>query len=492
MTENNANVTKGLKPEKLWRIFGEIASIPRPSKKEGKIRQYLIDFATKLNLKYKTDHVGNIVIYKDSQNSNSKKTVILQSHMDMVCENNPDVNIDFENDPITLVKDGEKLKAKGTTLGADNGIGLATSLAILEDMEIRHPALQVLVTVDEETGLTGALELDPSMLNGEYLINLDTEESGQVYIGCAGGENTEIIYEIDKEPLQMNSSVITISIEGLRGGHSGMDINSNLGNSIKFGAFLISLLIKEGIEFNIIKINGGKAHNAIPRNAEFIFAVDKKDKDKSINLIKNDISKIVDEYKNGTEPDIKISVFEEQIQYKDAVNKNQSKNIIMGLNNVHSGVYRMSNVVQGLVETSNNLSLIKHKNSKIHITSSTRSSNMLDMDMVTQMIYTQFKSANASSIESKGRYPGWTPIPIDKNPMLRKYIEVHKKVEGKEPGIRAVHAGLECGVLSEKLRGTQIISIGPDIRNPHSPNEYVDIYSVKSYWDILITFLKEL
>ncbi len=492
MTKNNADVIKGLEPEKLWRIFGEIASIPRPSKKEGKIRQYLIDFATKLNLKYKTDRIGNVVIYKNPQNNNSKNTVILQSHMDMVCENNPDINIDFENDPITLVKNDGKLTAKGTTLGADNGIGLATSLAILKDEELSHPALQVLVTVDEETGLTGALELDPSMINGEYLINLDTEESGEVYIGCAGGENTEIVYNIEKENLNVNSSIITIKVEGLRGGHSGMDINSNLGNSIKFGAFLISLLIKEGIEFNLIKINGGKAHNAIPRNAEFIIAVDEKDKDKSIRIINKDISKIVNEYKNGTEPDIKISLFEEQIQYKDAINKNQSKDIIIGLNNVHSGVYRMNNVVKGLVETSNNLSLIKQKDNEVHITSSTRSSNMLDMDMVTQMIYTQFKSANASVIKTEGRYPGWTPIPIEKNPMLRKYIEVHKKVDGKEPGIKAVHAGLECGVLSEKLRGTQIISIGPDIRNPHSPNEYVDIDSVKKYWDILIEFLKEI
>ncbi len=492
MTNNNTDVIKGLKPEKLWQIFAEIASIPRPSKKEGKIREFLMDFAKKLNLDYKTDNVGNVVIYKDAQNNTSDKTVILQSHMDMVCENDPDVNIDFENDPITLVKDGNHLTAKGTTLGADNGIGVATSLAILQDKELSHPPLQVLITVDEETGLTGALGIDPSLFNAEYLINLDTEEAGKVYIGCAGGENIEVTYQCSMETLNISSFVITIKVEGLRGGHSGVDINSNLGNSIKFGAYLLSLLVKENIDFNLIKINGGKAHNAIPRNAEFIIAINEQVKDKAISIIKKNIDKIVEEYKNGTEPDIKISLFEAQVQFKNAINKKQSRDIIIGLNNVHSGVYRMSNVVEGLVETSNNLSIVKQENDKILITSSTRSSNMLDMDIVTQMIYTQFKSAKATMIESSGRYPGWTPIPIEKNPLLRKYIDIHKAVEGKEPDIRAIHAGLECGVLSEKLPGTQIISIGPEIKNPHSPNEYVDINSVDEYWNVLVEFLKSI
>ncbi len=492
MNNKNYEVVKGLKPEKLWRIFSEIASVPRPSKKEEKIRKYLVEFAKNLNLECKTDKIGNVIIYKEAQKSTSNKTIILQAHMDMVCEKDPDVNIDFENDPITLMKEGDNLTAKGTTLGADDGIGVATALAILEDKEMIHPNLQVLITVDEETGMTGAFELDASLLKAEYLINLDTEVEGEVYVGCAGGEQTEVEYNIKKEQINKEAHTINLKVDRLHGGHSGVDIKENFGNAIKLGTYLITQIIKQNISFNLIEIDGGSAHNAIPRSADFIFSIDAKDKDNVISIINKEKEKIEEEYRKGTEPNIKITITESDKEQKEGITKEISKNIIMGLNNVHSGIYRMSKVIDGLVETSNNLSTVKQTEKNIQITAATRSSNMTELDIATNMIQTQFLSSGADKVESLGRYPGWDPVPIEKNPLLQKYIDVHEKVRGKKPAIMAIHAGLECGLLGEKLPSTLMISVGPDIHNPHSPSEYVGIESVNKYWEVVVELLKSI
>ncbi len=489
MENKNIDVVKGLKPEKLWRIFSEMACTPRPSKKEGKIREYLVDFAKSRNIECKTDKIGNVLMYKPSQNSNSDKTIILQAHMDMVCEKDPDVNIDFENDPITLVKDGENITAKGTTLGADDGIGVATALAILEDKDMPHPPLQVLITVDEETGMTGAFELDESLLKADYLINLDTEVEGEIYIGCAGGENVEVEYNLQKESIK-DSSIFKFKVDGLRGGHSGVDIHENFGNAIKIGTYLITQIIMQGIEFNIINIDSGTAQNAIPRAFDLCFAVNKSDKEKVISIINKEKEKIVESYKNSTEPNIIITLTEDNSNITDGITKEISKNIIMGLNNVHSGIYRMSTVVAGLVETSNNLSTVKQTDKQVKVVASARSSNMVELDIAINMIRTQFLFSGADRVEATDRYPGWDPISEDKNPLLKKYIEVHKKVRGKDPIVKAIHAGLECGVLSEKMPSTLMISVGPSIHNPHSPSEYVEIDSVNKYWEVLIEFLK--
>ncbi|MFW5799594.1 MAG: beta-Ala-His dipeptidase, partial [Spirochaetota bacterium] len=438
------------------------------------------------------DSVGNVIVYKAAQNTESERTIILQSHIDMVCESSPDFNINFETDPIVLEKDGNLMKAVGTTLGADNGIGAAVMLSILEDKEISHPKIEALFTVDEETGLTGALGLDRSLLSGEYLINLDTEEDDSVYRGCAGGQNIEAVYNLKKQDIPDSTSKFNISVSGLKGGHSGLEINDNLGNALKFIAFIVSYLINENIDFNIIHIEGGKAHNAIPRDAGISIAVNVSDKSKALDILDDRASMLIDAYKSGTEKGLEIKIDEIEPTYHKAIDKEQSKNIIMALNSIHSGVYRMSKTDTNLVETSTNLSIVEWKDDSIVITASSRSSDKFQIEYVIQGLSTLFKSAKADNINLSSRYPGWNPLPVDKNPLLKKYIEVHKKIKGEEPKVCAVHAGLECGVFTEKLPGIKMISIGPDIKYPHSPSEQVSIKSVDNFWKIVLELLKTL
>ncbi len=491
MTENNANVIKGLKPEKLWHHFGEIASIPRPSKKEEKIREYIIKIAEKNKLEYVIDRAGNIVVYKSAQNSLSNNTVILQSHIDMVCEANPDVEIDFETDPLVLRKEAGLMKASGTTLGADNGIGVATILSILEDREISHPDIEAFFTVDEETGLTGAINFDESLLNGDYLINLDTEEEGKVFTGAAGGETIVAKYNIEKENTPDDTIFLRVSVNGLRGGHSGADIHKNFGNAIKFIGFIMTEVILNNIQFNISNISGGNMKNAIPRFAEITFGINKNKKEETKRVMNHIIARIISKYKRDTEPNILIKVEEITTNIPDRViTKAQSKSIINIINCIHHGIHCVSTAVKDLVETSNNLGVISLEDDILEIMNLARSDDMLELDITMQQIISALRIIENVEITRKERYPAWKPIPKEENPLLQLFIDVHKKVTGEEPAIKAIHAGLECGYFDEKMPDTPIISIGPTIKNAHSPEEYVSINSAERFWKLLVEFLK--
>lgn len=494
MTENNANVIKGLKPERVWHHFSEIASIPHPSMKEDKVRDYLINFAKTNELEWKSDKIGNVVIYKASQNSTSDKTTILQSHIDMVCESKPNVDIDFDNDPLTLKKEEDLIKASGTTLGADNGIGVAVMLAILEDKSISHPKLQTLFTIDEETGMTGAKNYDRAMLDADYMVNLDTEEEGCVYIGSAGGGTIKASYKTEKENTPNDYTFKRLVVDGLHGGHSGLDINKNYANAIKLLAVMMSELTNKGIAFNISHIKGGKLMNAIPRYAEVNFAVSNKDKKQTDSILKTLSEKIIKRYKESTEPNIVINI-EDNAENEDKIlSRNFSRGFIRILNAIHSGVLKMSVDVDDMVQTSSNLGVVKQDDDEdsISIITLTRSDNMVEIELAMSQIISAMNIIEPSNLESDDKFPGWTPLPIDKNPLLQTFLEVHKETTGKDAHILAVHAGLECGFFAGEMPDTKIISIGPDINNAHSPDEQVSIGSTERFYKLVLELLKKL
>ncbi len=492
--ENNINLVKGLKPDRLWYYFAEICSIPHPSRKEEKIAKYLIDVAKSLKLDYKIDTTGNIVIYKDKQHTVSSKTLILQSHTDMVCDANKDVKINFDTDPIIMRKEGDFIKASGTTLGADNGIGMAIVLALLESKDIAHPKLQCLFTVTEEDGLIGANGLDASLLNGDYLINLDSEDEDKVCIGCAGSESTRMHYKLKRQPIPSETEGLKIVIDGLQGGHSGSDIHKNYGNSIKIVSNILGELLDNKIDFWISHFIAGSKRNAIPRYAEITICLEKQNITNAKKLINDKVSQFIEYYKNDTESGINIDISLNEKIIGNVIDKEQSKEIINLLNCIHTGVYRMSTLVKGLVETSNNLGVIDCDESEIIITTATRSSDMFDLKRTVKQIRTLANMCCESVVknESLGYYPSWKPLPPEKNNLLRTYIETYEKIVGSKPEIKAIHAGLECGLFSEKMPKTLMISIGPNIYDVHSPNERVNITSTGRFWNILCELLKVL
>jgi dipeptidase D len=492
MTEHNANVIKELKPERVWHHFSEIASRPHPSMKEGKVRDYLIDFAKKHNLEWKTDKIGNVVIYKPAQNTSSDKTTILQSHIDMVCESNPNVSIDFNNDPIALKKEGDLIKASGTTLGADNGIGVAVMLAILEDKSISHPKLQALFTIDEETGMTGAKNYDKSLLDAEYMVNLDTEDEGYVFIGSAGGGTIKAKYNAERENTSHDSAYLSIVVDGLRGGHSGLDINKNYANAIKIIAVLMAELTKNELFFNISYIEGGRMMNAIPRYAEVSIAINKDEKEQAKSILKTLSEKIIKRYKDTTEPNISITIETENKGDGKAFSKDFSRRFIDILNAIHSGVFKMSVDVENMVQTSNNLGVVNQECDSISLVTLTRSDNMLEIEFAMSQILSAINIIEPIELVSDDKFPGWTPLPIVKNSLLQIFLEVHKETTGKDAEVVAVHAGLECGFFAGVMPDTKIISIGPEINNAHSPDEEVSIGSTERFYKLVLELLKKL
>ncbi len=492
MTDNNFNVIIGLKPEKLWHHFAEISSIPRPSKKEEKIKQYLINFAINKQLEYKIDKAGNIIIYKEAQKSSSTKTVILQSHLDMVCEKEPDINIDFDNEPIILKKEAGLIKANGTTLGADNGIGVATMLAILENKNLIHPDIEALFTIDEEKGMTGAKNFDVSLLNGDYIINLDTEEENIVYIGSAGSENLSGKFTLVKEDINNNLAFGRIIVEGLRGGHSGSDIHKNHLNAIKVLGLILYELIKSQIDIHICYFRGGKSLNAIPRVARCIIAYNKKynsDIAKSSELV---ISKLLSNYRKSIEPRLKIKYEQYNKTPHYILSKKQSETFINTLNSIHHGIYRININIKNIVETSNNLGVVLWKEDEAEILNMLRSEDMFELDNTIRQIISCMNNIDNIVIERSERIPSWKPILLKKNPLLKIYSKIYHKICKEKPIIMSIHAALECGYFDEKMPDIPIISIGPDIRNAHTPDEYVSINSTEKFWKILTDFLRVL
>lgn len=482
------SVLSNLEPTEVWTIFEEITKVPRPSKKEEKIMQYLLDFGAKYGLPTKRDEIGNVLISKaGTPGMEDKPIVVLQSHMDMVCEANSDVEIDFDNDPITPYIDGEWVKAKGTTLGADDGIGMAAALAILASDKLEHGPIECLFTVDEETGLTGAFELQEGFFKGKILLNLDSEDEGEIFIGCAGGIDTLATFNYKTKKTPKKSSAYKVSVSGLKGGHSGDEIHKGLGNSNKIiTRFLLKLTEEYGIK--LAKIDGGNKRNAIPREAYAEFTI----KTKYIDVLKKEFdcfSKTISKELRIAEPDIKFKLEEIELP-ENVIKKSNQKKLLRALYACPHGVHAWSKAVDDLVETSTNLASVKHVGTnQILVVTSQRSSVDSGKHDIREMVASVFKLAGAIVNHSDG-YPGWEPNPDSE--ILKKSVASYERIFGKKPVVRAIHAGLECGLFLEKYPDLDMISFGPTLRAVHSPDEKIEIKTVKMWWDHLLDILKHI
>lgn len=479
---------KDLKPSGIWNYFYEITQIPRPSKKEEKIIAYLLEFAKKHNLEVKKDDAGNVLITKPAtKGKENLPTVILQGHVDMVCEKNSGTKHDFDKDPIETYIDGEWLKAKGTTLGADNGMGVAAALTILASDTIEHGKLECLFTVDEETGLTGAYALGKDFLNGDILINLDTEEEGEIYIGCAGGKITTVTFTYKKQDVPANYFWFKVQVNGLNGGHSGSEIHKGLGNANKvLNRYLWALSRKYNLA--LAEIDGGNLHNAIAREAYAIAGVPYGDKEHVIVEL-NTLAPDIEAELKSVDPNLKMTVASTDTP-AFAIDRDTTLNLLNAIYACPHGVLAMSHEIPGLVETSTNLASVKMKEgNKIVITTSQRSSTNSLKDDAGNIVNSVFTLAKAEVVHSAG-YPGWKPNPDSK--VLAVAKKAYKDLFGKEPEIMAIHAGLECGLFLEKYPHLDMISCGPTIRNAHSPEEQIEIASVEKWWNFLLETLKNI
>ena len=477
-----------LQPERVWYYFNEICKIPRPSKNEEKIAAWLYEFGKKNNLETEKDSVNNIIIRKPATKGKEKsKTVVLQSHIDMVCEKNSTTVHDFDKDAIQPYIDGEWIKAKGTTLGADDGIGVAAQLAILEATDIAHGPIECLFTVDEETGLTGAFALSKDALKGSILLNLDSEDEGQLFIGCAGGKDTSITFNYKKENAPENSVAFKVAVTGLKGGHSGDDINKGLGNAVKI---INRFLWKSTSDFNIkiAKVDGGNLRNALAREAFAEVVIPEKHKNDFMKYAKQ-FHFIIREELKVTEPDIKFTV-ESSAKPTFVIDSETQFKLLNSLYACPHGVIAMTADMPGLVETSTNLASVKTLDKEIVVQTSQRSSVESSKEDIASMVASVFKLAGAAKVEHGEGYPGWKPnVNSELVKVMRStYIRLFKE----EPKVLAIHAGLECGVIGEKYPGMDMISFGPTLRGVHSPDEKINIETVEKFWNLLIEVLKEL
>jgi dipeptidase D len=475
-----------LQPQRVWHYFEEICKIPRPSKKETQIRNFLLEFAQIHHLEAITDETGNVLIRKEAYPGfEDKPIVILQSHMDMVCEKNQDALHDFDKDAIQPYIDGEWVKAKNTTLGADDGIGMAVQLAILESDKILHGPIECLFTVDEETGLTGASALQPGFLKGHILINLDSEDEGELFIGCAGGIDTTAELQFKRRVIPVNYTPYKIRVSGLKGGHSGDDIDKGRGNANKIlNRFLWNASNKYKIR--LAYINGGNLRNAIPREAEAIFLVPLKTESSLLEYFKNFYTEMVEELKY-TEPD--FSVLLESTTHPEAIiNKKSQQRLLNALYACPHGVISMSHRMPGMVETSTNLASIKITGTNtLTVTTSQRSDLESAKFDVASMVESVFLLAKFKVNHSEG-YPGWTPNPSSR--LVKITVEAYKQLFGYEPKVRSIHAGLECGLFLNKYPYLDMVSFGPTLRDVHSPDERIHIPSVDKFWKLLLEVLK--
>jgi len=478
-------VVDNLEPKLLWKEFEKISKIPRCSKHEGKIREYLLAFAKQYGLKSKTDKTGNVVISKPaSSGMEGKPTVILQSHMDMVCEKNSDVDHDFTKDPIKFKLNGDNLTADGTTLGADDGIGVATTLAILEDNTFKHGPIEGLFTVDEETGLTGAFALESDMLTGKIMLNIDSEDFGVITVGCAGGGDSKIELPLKTQPISKDMENMLIKISGLRGGHSGVDAHEQRGNAIKLLARML-WKTSQNYDFCLADIKGGDKHNAIPREAYAKVSIDKADKNKFISDLKSEDKDILGEIK-PIDPNFKMDV--EDIEKPDKVlDKNSQNNLLDLLHGLPHGVDKMSYDIPGLVETSTNLATVVLDGNNAIMGLSSRSSITSALQDFRDRIHA-IANLSGATVSEETPYPGWKPNLDSK--LLKQSKKIFKDMYGEEPTVEAIHAGLECGIIGEKFPGMDMISIGPTIKYPHSPEEQVHVSTVGKFYDFTLKIIE--
>ncbi len=474
-------------PQAIWSFFEEITQVPRPSKKEEKIRAYLRAFAAKYGLAIKEDAIGNILISKGATaGMENKKTIVLQSHMDMVCEKNNDVEHDFENDPIQAYQDGEWVKAKGTTLGADNGIGMAAELAILASTDVAHGPIECLFTVDEETGLSGAFALEEGFFTARTLINLDSEDEAEVFIGCAGGIDTTSTFTYKPSMAPENYQYLRIEVKNLLGGHSGGDIHRGRGNANKIlNRFLWQTAQK--MEMVLCAIDGGNLRNAIPREAYAIIGIPCSRKEEVRVDLNVYISQMEDELGN-IEPNMTIELHSEEAQ-TTAFDQETMFNLMNALYACPHGVISMSHDMPGLVETSTNLASVKMKEENtIVVATSQRSSVESAKYDIANMVESVFRLAGTEPTHGDG-YPGWKPN-LDSE-IMKTAITTYEKLYNVTPEIKAIHAGLECGLFLKKYPGLDMISFGPTMCDVHSPDEKLHIPAVEKFYNHLIAILKE-
>ena len=471
-----------LEPQNIWKNFAALNAVPRPSKKEEKVIEFIKNFGKNLNLETTEDEVGNVIIRKPATSGmENRQTIVLQSHLDMVCQKNSDVDFDFETQGIEMYADGDWVKAKGTTLGADNGLGVAAIMSILESSDIAHPAIEALFTIDEETGMTGALGLKAGLLNGEILLNLDTEEDDEIDIGCAGG--IDVTASASYDLTSTSSHFIKIDIKGLQGGHSGMDIHKGFGNS----NVILGRLLYTGIdnEIQLISIDGGGLRNAIPREAHAVVSV--KNVEEFLQKLETLKTEILEEFAS-VEKDLSIS-FEKTSATEQGLSTEDSKKIILALKSAHNGVYRMSPDVENLVETSNNIARVELKNGALKILNLSRSSVESNKMAVAEQLKSVFELAGMQ-VEFSGSYPGWKPKPGAE--IIKIMTEIYEKDFGAKPHVVACHAGLECGIIGANYPKMEMVSFGPTIKGAHSPDERASISSAQKFWKYLQEILKNI
>lgn len=475
-----------LKPARVFEQFAEINKIPRPSKHEEKMIDYLKEFAEKRNLEHEVDETGNVIIRKPATKGHENAPMVsLQSHMDMVCDKLVDVDINFQTDAIQTYVDGEWLTAKGTTLGADDGIGCAIELAILDSDDIEHGPIECVFTRDEETSLTGAMGMKAGFMKGDMLINLDSEDEGQIFISCAGGKTTSAKFTFKREQAPEGYFFLQASIKGLKGGHSGDDINKKRANAIKI---LTRLLYKEQekMDLHLASFNSGKLHNAIPRDGVIVFAVPASEKE-TVRVDWNVFTANVEEEYHVSDTTMEFNL--ESAEATAVIEKGVSHRFILAMQAVDNGVFAMcqDEALAYMVETSNNVASVATSDNEINIVTSQRSNVMSNLENETNTVKAAFELAGAEVKMSDG-YPAWKMNPDSK--LTKVAVESYKKLFGKEPIVKGIHAGLECGLFSERYPNLDMVSFGPTLRDVHTPDERLYIPTVQMVWDHLLDILK--
>ena len=475
-----------LEPKKVFYYFSEICKIPRPSKHEEKIVEWLMETGKKLGLPTKRDKIGNVLISKPATKGKENVTpVIFQSHVDMVCEKNEDTVFDFSKDAIQTYIDGEWLKAKGTTLGADDGIGVAMQLALLEDDKIEHGPIECLFTVDEETGLSGAFALEAGFMNGKMLVNLDSEDEGEFFIGCAGGMDTVATMDCDyEEEIPTGSVAYKITVKGLQGGHSGDDINKGRGNAVKLLTRILWNAYQD-FDVRIADINAGNLRNAIAREGTALVTLPENNVKDFEQFIKDYDVTLKNEFK-VSDPGVEV-MFEKAAMPKRILHELLEIDLLNSLYVCPHGVLAMSQDIPNFVETSTNLASVKIIDEKIVITTSQRSSVASRKQAAAERVSATFYMVGAD-VESSDGYPGWTPNPNSE--VLKVLVKAYENCFNKQPVVKAIHAGLECGLFAEKYPELDMVSVGPTLRGVHSPMEKLEIKTVKMTWDLVVEFLK--
>jgi dipeptidase D len=476
---------QGLEPALVWKYFAAFSRIPRCSKHEEAAAAYVVDTARKLGLEARQDAAGNVLVKKPASRGRERTpSVCLQGHLDMVCEKNADVKHDFAKDPIELVRKGDTLMANGTTLGADNGIAVATNLAIMEDRSLEHGPLELLFTIDEETGLTGAHRLEPGFVESRTLLNLDSEEEGALYVGCAGGKDTTGTWDPAFEPAPAKSAALEVKVSGLKGGHSGMEIHQGRGNAIKIlNRVLLGL---DDLGARLARIDGGNKRNAIPREAQALVCVPVAKVDAAKSIVAEWHATVRSEL-GSVEPDVSVTCVDVKGRKVSVMKRRVQRQVSQVIAALPHGVAKMSADIPGLVETSTNVAVITTKGKKVTLGTSQRSSVASEIQEIAHTVKTIMELGGATVMQGDG-YPGWKP---DMGSQILKTAKAtYKRLYGKEPEVKAIHAGLECGIIGEKYPGIDMLSFGPTLEGVHSPDEKIFVNTVPKFWEFLLATLK--